>query len=118
MFYVFYRKDSDINETCFYIESKTVLNSYHISLLTQLLDAYPELGQPIEEGSDKLLIEQIESPVRWRESIVYMINNNVKTFIEIGPGKVLSGMIKRIEKNINIININEFEDLKNLNDKF
>ncbi len=65
-----------------------------------------------------LLIKQIESPVRWRESVVYMINNSVKTFIEIGPGKVLSGLVKRIEKNINLISINEFEDLKKINDQF
>ncbi len=49
-----------------------------------------------------LLIKQIESPVRWRESVIYMINNGVRKFIEIGPGKVLSGLIKRIDKNINL----------------
>ena len=48
----------------------------------------------------KLLIEQIESPVRWRESIINMINVGNKKFIEIGPGKVLSGLIKRIDRNV------------------
>ena len=62
-----------------------------------------------------LLIEQIESPVRWRESIIYMINKEVRKFIEIGPGKVLSGLIKRIDKNVNLISVNEIEDLKNIN---
>ena len=62
-----------------------------------------------------LLIEQIESPVRWRESIVYMINKEVRKFIEIGPGKVLSGLIKRIDKSVNLISVNEIEDLKNIN---
>ena len=42
-----------------------------------------------------LLIEQIYSKVRWRESILYMLKNDVREFIEIGPGKVLSGMAKR-----------------------
>ena len=62
-----------------------------------------------------LLIEQIESPVRWRESIVYMINKEVRKFIEIGPGKVLSGLIKRIDKSVNLISVNEIEDVKNIN---
>jgi len=62
-----------------------------------------------------LLIEQIESPVRWRESIIYMINKKVRKFIEIGPGKVLSGLIKRIDKSVNLISVNETEDLKNIN---
>ncbi len=44
-----------------------------------------------------------------------MINNGVRKFIEIGPGKVLSGLIKRIDKNINLISVNEIDDLKNIN---
>ena len=58
-----------------------------------------------------LLIHQIESRVRWRESILYMINNGVKQFIEIGPGKVLSGLIKRIDRNVKISAINKEEDI-------
>ena len=61
-----------------------------------------------------LLIKQIESPVRWRESIIYMIKNNVKNFVEIGPGKILSGMIKRIDRNVNIVSVNELSDIKNI----
>tara|TARA_B100000579_G_scaffold388824_1_gene362224 strand:- start:757 stop:1689 length:933 start_codon:yes stop_codon:yes gene_type:complete len=61
-----------------------------------------------------LLIKQIESPVRWRESIIYMIKNNVKKFVEIGPGKILSGMIKRIDREVNIVSVNELSDLKNI----
>ena len=63
----------------------------------------------------ELLIKQIESPVRWRESIIYMINKGVRKFIEIGPGKVLSGLIKRIDKNLSITNVNGINDIKNLN---
>jgi len=62
-----------------------------------------------------LLIKQIESPVRWRESIIYMINNGVRKIIEIGPGKVLSGLIKRIDKSLNLISVNEINDLNNFN---
>ena len=61
-----------------------------------------------------LLIEQIENRVRWRESIMNMINKGVENFIEVGPGKVLSGLVKRIDKNIKINTINSESDIKNL----
>ena len=61
-----------------------------------------------------LLIKQIESRVRWRESVINMINNGVNNFIEIGPGKVLSGLIKRINKEVKVQPINNSEDIKNL----
>ena len=63
----------------------------------------------------KLLIEQIEKPVRWREIIINMIKNDIQKFIEIGPGKVLSGLIKRIDRNKEIIQVNNIQDIKNLN---
>ena len=62
-----------------------------------------------------LLIKQIESRVRWRESIQYMIDNKVSKFIEIGPGKVLSGLVKRINKNVKILSINSEEDIEHNN---
>ncbi len=67
-----------------------------------------------------LLIKQIESRVRWRESIFYMIKNGVNHFIEIGPGKVLSGLIKRIDKIVKVDAINNEEDINNIkkDDKF
>ena len=61
-----------------------------------------------------LLIKQIESPVRWRESIEYMISNNSTTFVEIGPGNVLSGLIKRINKEVEILNIDTVEDIQDI----
>ena len=61
-----------------------------------------------------LLIKQIESPVRWREIVTNLIDLKVEKFIEIGPGKVLSGLVKRINNNVKLIQINEFEDLDNL----
>ena len=65
-----------------------------------------------------LLIKQIESKVRWRESVMLMIKSGVKQFIEIGPGKVLSSLIKRIDKNVKVSAINNEEDIKliNIND--
>ncbi len=61
-----------------------------------------------------LLIKQIENRVRWRESIINMIENDVDHFIEIGPGKVLSGLIKRINKNVKIDTINSLSDIEGL----
>jgi [acyl-carrier-protein] S-malonyltransferase len=62
-----------------------------------------------------LLIKQIESRVRWRESVLLMINKGVNQFIEIGPGKVLTGLIKRIDKNVKVSAINTEEDIKLIN---
>ena len=64
------------------------------------------------EEIKSLLISQIEKKVRWLESVEYMINNGVKNFVEIGPGKVLSGLIKRINKNVKVNSINNEEDIK------
>ena len=62
----------------------------------------------------KLLVSQIENKVRWRESIQYLIKNGVNNFIEIGPGKVLSGLIKRIDKSIKISAINNEKDINSI----
>ena len=61
-----------------------------------------------------LLIKQIENRVRWRESVINMIENNVNHFIEIGPGKVLSGLVKRINREVKISTINNQEDIEGL----
>jgi [acyl-carrier-protein] S-malonyltransferase len=62
----------------------------------------------------ELLIKQIENRVRWRESVINMINSGVNQFIEIGPGKVLSGLVKRINKEVKINAINNESDIKNI----
>ena len=64
----------------------------------------------------QLLVEQIYSSVRWRESLIYMLSQKVTDYIEIGPGKVLSGMVKRTLKDINCFSINSIDDIKNLHD--
>ena len=58
-----------------------------------------------------LLVKQIVSRVRWRESVDFMVKNGVTNFIEIGPGKVLSGLVKKINTNVNVKNINSLEDV-------
>jgi len=67
----------------------------------------------IEDLKD-LLIKQIENRVRWRESVINMIKNDVNHFIEIGPGKVLSGLVKRINRDVMINTINNQEDIEKL----
>ena len=71
-----------------------------------------EIDNP--EELKKLLIDQIENRVRWRESVIYMIKNNINHFIEIGPGKVLSGLVKRINREVKIDTINNQDDIENL----
>ena len=61
-----------------------------------------------------LLIKQIENRVRWRESVINMIEKGVNQFIEIGPGKVLSGLVKRINKDVEVISINNEDDIKTI----
>ena len=65
----------------------------------------------------KNLIEQIHSTVKWRESIEYMKNKGIKNFVEIGPGKALTGMVKRTIKDVNCFSINSLDDIKNLNNE-
>ena len=74
-------------------------------------------GREISNLNDlkNLLIKQIESRVRWRESVLLMIDKGISQFIEIGPGKVLSGLIKRIDKNVKVSAINSEEDIKLIN---
>ena len=62
----------------------------------------------------QLLIKQIESPVRWRETIQNMIEKGTNTFVELGPGKVLSGLIKRINKEVKVLNIDTLEDIQDI----
>ena len=65
-----------------------------------------------------LLIDQIFKTVKWRESIIYIYNKGVTNFIEIGPGKVLNGMVKRTLNNVKSFSINSIADIKNLVNEF
>ena len=66
----------------------------------------------------QLLIDQISSTVKWRQSIINIHKAGVKNFIEIGPGKTLTGMVKRTVKNVNCFSINSITDIKNLENEF
>ena len=66
----------------------------------------------------KLLIQQIYSSVKWRETIIRMSKEKVFNFIEIGPGKVLTGMVNRTIKDANCFSINSIADIKILQNEF
>jgi len=70
------------------------------------------------ENIKSLLIEQIFSTVKWRETILKMREEGVKNFVEIGPGKVLTGMVKRTVKDAIGFSINSIADIKNLKNEF
>ena len=76
-------------------------------------------AKPIKNPEDikKLLVQQIYSKVRWRESILFMSDNKINDFIEIGPGKVLTGLVKRVLPNSNSFSVNSIDDIKNLNNE-
>ncbi len=73
-------------------------------------------AKPVTEPTEirRLLLEQLTSPVRWEETINNMISDGYDTFVEIGAGKVLQGLIKRINRNVKILGVDKFEDLINL----
>ena len=77
--------------------------------------AAPETNSEIIK---KLLVEQIFSTVKWRETLIKMSEAGVKNFIEIGPGKTLSGMVKRTIKDANCFSINTIADIKNFKNEF
>tara|TARA_B100001173_G_scaffold129333_1_gene112162 strand:- start:686 stop:979 length:294 start_codon:yes stop_codon:yes gene_type:complete len=62
----------------------------------------------------KILVEQIVKKVRWREIITNMINDGVERFIEIGPGNVLTNLVKRMSKEITSISISKVDDFEKL----
>ena len=93
----------EINNTQFNLPKNTIISNV--------------TGEEVRDVNNikELLIKQIEKPVRWRESVLYMSKNKVSKFVEIGPGKVLSGLIKRIDRNLISLSINSPEDAKNFN---
>lgn len=66
------------------------------------------------EAIKPLLKQQLTDSVRWQESIEYMIGQGVNTFIEIGPGKTLAGLIKKINRRVQVLNVNDLDSLNTL----
>ena len=94
--------ESKINQTNFKNPSIDIVNNV--------------TAEPVRKASEikSLLIRQIFSRVKWRESVLFMIENGVNEFIEIGPGKVLSGIVKRINDKVLTKSINTIDDIKSL----
>ena len=95
-----------INNVDFKIPKHEIISNVTADLITD-----PEIIK-------KYLIKQIYSSVKWRESILRMSKEKVRNFIEIGPGKVLTGMVKRTIKDANCFSINSIADIKNLQNEF
>ena len=70
-------------------------------------------ANPIERGEDvrDSLVRQVSNPVRWLESVEFLINQGVQTFVEIGPGKVLSGLVRQINRQVRCINVEDTASL-------
>jgi [acyl-carrier-protein] S-malonyltransferase len=134
-------KTDDLDKLIVILKENTIKNiklpvsaPFHCSLMNKATDIMnTELNKlHFKEGENKLisnvtakeisnidelkslLVKQIENRVRWRESMINMINNDVNHFIEIGPGKVLSGLVKRISKEAKIDTINNQGDIESL----
>ena len=86
--------------------------------LLKIINNVTALPEQDPSNIKKLLVQQIFSTVRWRESLIKMSIDGVKNFIEIGPGKVLTGMVKRTLKDANCFSINSITDIKNLVNEF
>ena len=95
----------EINNLNFQVCDKVLVSNVTATKMTEIPDI------------KNLLIKQIESRVRWRESIKYMVEGGTEEFIEIGPGKVLSGLIKRIDKKLKVSAINNEEDINIIKNK-
>ena len=100
------KMEEKINKTKFVNPSVEIVNN---------VTAKPEINYDIIK---RLLIKQIFSTVKWRESLINMSELGVNDFIEIGPGKILTGMVKRTIKHANCFSINSITDIKNLKDEF
>ena len=134
-------KNKDLDKLFLFLKSKNIRNiklpvsaPFHCGLMSKATEVMKNELEKIEfddskiilisnvtaneikdkDELKKLLIEQIEKRVRWRESIEYMIDKGVNHFIEVGPGKVLSGLVKRINKNVKINTINNENDIKDI----
>ena len=88
----------------------TSFNNPKISLVNNVTAKEVNNAEEIQN----LLVKQIVSKVRWRESVLYMIENGVNEFLEIGPGKVLSGLVKRISDKVSTKSINTIDEIKTL----
>jgi [acyl-carrier-protein] S-malonyltransferase len=72
-------------------------------------------AEPNQSGArvPEALTEQVSSPVRWAPSVEFLISNGVDSFVEVGAGKILSGLIRQINRDVRCLNVENLESLKN-----
>ncbi len=98
------------------VMSEKINNTKFINPLFEVISNVTAKSEKDSNIIKKLLIDQIFSTVRWRESIIFMNENGIKNFVELGPGKVLTSMVKRTIKEANSFSINTINDIENLRD--
>jgi [acyl-carrier-protein] S-malonyltransferase len=88
---------------------KVKINDMRIPVITNVT------GMPIEKKADIMptLIKQVMNPVKWEDTVKYLYDQGVDTFIEVGPGKTLSGFVKRTVKGVKIFNVEDMKSLEN-----
>ncbi|NWL88965.1 [acyl-carrier-protein] S-malonyltransferase [Paenibacillus sp. 79R4] len=71
-------------------------------------------ARPVQQSGEikQLLVQQVYSPVLWSDSIAWLIEQGVDTFVELGPGRVLTGLIKKIDKTVALYNVKDLETLE------
>ena len=84
------------------------LNRPEIPYINNVEAEYVTSAEPIKD----LLTRQVSSSVRWQQSVERMIADGVDTFVEIGPGKTLSGFMKRIDPSVTVMNIDKVQDME------
>lgn len=84
------------------------VNTMNIPVLTNVIGAYINEKEDIKE----FLVKQVRSSVRWEDTIKTMLKSGVDTFVEIGPGKALSGFVKKIDRKVNIMNVEDISSLE------
>jgi [acyl-carrier-protein] S-malonyltransferase len=83
-------------------------NNLTVPLVTNVDAAIIGKGTEARES----LVRQVSSPVRWLESIEWLISEGVDTFVEVGPGKVLTGLMRQISREVKCFNVEDTASLK------
>jgi [acyl-carrier-protein] S-malonyltransferase len=87
---------------------KVALNDAQVPVVTNVDAAAEQNGGKLRDS----LVRQVSQPVRWLESVEFLINQGVQTFVEIGPGKVLSGLVRQIDRNVRCVNVEDESSLR------
>ena len=86
---------------------KVEIQSFTVPYVTNVTAQYVTGPEQVKE----LLVSQVSSSVRWQQCVEQMIDDGVDTFIEIGPGKTLTGFLKKINRNVKALHVEKTEDL-------